>query len=56
MAIALLRVEGGQYTTDALDDDVQAYLSDVNLKDLSAFSREYNLHRDMMTAATTDAS
>ncbi|KAJ8714745.1 hypothetical protein PYW07_002970 [Mythimna separata] len=39
MAIALLRVEGGQYTTDALDDDVQAYLSDVNLKDLSAFSR-----------------
>ncbi|XP_063894987.1 bumetanide-sensitive sodium-(potassium)-chloride cotransporter [Helicoverpa armigera] len=39
MAIALLRVEGGQYSSDALDDDLQAYLSDVNLKDLSAFSR-----------------
>ncbi|XP_075979539.1 sodium chloride cotransporter 69 isoform X2 [Anticarsia gemmatalis] len=39
MAIALLRVEGGQYTSDTLDDDLQAYLNDMNVKDLSAFSR-----------------
>lgn len=40
MAIALLRVEGGQHTSDALDDDLHAYLHDVNAKDLSAVSRE----------------
>jgi hypothetical protein len=40
MAIAILRVEGGQYTSDALDDDLNAYLNDVNAKDLSAMSRE----------------
>lgn len=39
MAIALLRVEGGQYTSDTLDDDLQAYITDVN-KDLSTFSRK----------------
>ncbi|KAL0821329.1 hypothetical protein ABMA28_005921 [Loxostege sticticalis] len=40
MAIALLHVEGGQYTADALDDDLLAYLQDVNAKDLSAMSRD----------------
>ncbi|XP_072938252.1 bumetanide-sensitive sodium-(potassium)-chloride cotransporter isoform X2 [Epargyreus clarus] len=39
MALAVLRVEGGQYTSEALDDDLQAYLQDMNTKDLSAFSR-----------------
>ncbi|KAJ0174949.1 hypothetical protein K1T71_009090 [Dendrolimus kikuchii] len=39
LAIALLRVEGGQYTTEALDEDLQAYLQDMNAKDLTAFSR-----------------
>ncbi|XP_049871575.1 bumetanide-sensitive sodium-(potassium)-chloride cotransporter isoform X2 [Pectinophora gossypiella] len=39
MAIALLRVEGGQYTADALDDDLRSYLNDMNTKDLSLFSR-----------------
>ncbi|XP_026741334.1 bumetanide-sensitive sodium-(potassium)-chloride cotransporter [Trichoplusia ni] len=39
MAIALLRVSGGQYCGEALDADLQAYLADVNLKDLAAFSR-----------------
>ncbi|XP_028166446.1 bumetanide-sensitive sodium-(potassium)-chloride cotransporter-like [Ostrinia furnacalis] len=39
MAIALLHVEGGQYTADALDDDLQAFLRDVNVKDASAMSR-----------------
>lgn len=39
MAIALLHVEGGQYTSEALDDDLLAYLTDINIKDLSTFSR-----------------
>ncbi|KAF9814551.1 hypothetical protein SFRURICE_020729, partial [Spodoptera frugiperda] len=39
MALAVLRVEGGQHAPDALDHDLHAYLNDVNLKDLSAFSR-----------------
>ncbi|KAH9638064.1 hypothetical protein HF086_014925 [Spodoptera exigua] len=39
MALAVLRVEGGQHAPEALDHDLHAYLADVNLKDLSAFSR-----------------
>ncbi|KAI8434431.1 hypothetical protein MSG28_012465 [Choristoneura fumiferana] len=39
MAIAILRVEGGQYTSEALDDDLQAYLHDMNAKDLSTLTR-----------------
>ncbi|CAH1637162.1 unnamed protein product [Spodoptera littoralis] len=39
MALAVLRVEGGQHAPDALDHDLHSYLNDVNLKDLSAFSR-----------------
>ncbi|KAF9419898.1 hypothetical protein HW555_003731 [Spodoptera exigua] len=38
MALAVLRVEGGQHAPEALDHDLHAYLADVNLKDLSAFS------------------
>lgn len=41
MALALLRVEGGQYTGETLDDDLRAYLNDMGHKDLSAFSRLY---------------
>ncbi|XP_063368078.1 bumetanide-sensitive sodium-(potassium)-chloride cotransporter-like [Cydia amplana] len=39
MAIAILRVEGGQYTSEALDDDLQAYLQDMNAKDLTTLTR-----------------
>ncbi|XP_039758585.1 bumetanide-sensitive sodium-(potassium)-chloride cotransporter isoform X1 [Pararge aegeria] len=39
MALALLRVEGGLYTRDALDADLQAYLDDTNARDHSAVSR-----------------
>ncbi|KOB78003.1 Bumetanide-sensitive Na-K-Cl cotransport protein, partial [Operophtera brumata] len=39
MAIAILRVEGGQYTSEALDDDLRAYLRDMELKDLSTATR-----------------
>ncbi|XP_037292359.1 bumetanide-sensitive sodium-(potassium)-chloride cotransporter isoform X2 [Manduca sexta] len=39
VAIALLRVEGGHHTADALDDDLRACLDDLNSNDLSAFSR-----------------
>ncbi|XP_026325882.1 bumetanide-sensitive sodium-(potassium)-chloride cotransporter isoform X2 [Hyposmocoma kahamanoa] len=38
MALAILRVEGGQYSSDALDDDLRAYLHDVTDKNLSLFS------------------
>lgn len=54
MALALLRVEGGQYTGETLDDDLRAYLNDMGHKDLSAFSRVYRtfwdtLHLDIYT-------
>ncbi|XP_052742375.1 bumetanide-sensitive sodium-(potassium)-chloride cotransporter isoform X2 [Bicyclus anynana] len=38
MALALLRVEGGLYTRDALDSDLQAYLDDA-ARDHSALQR-----------------
>ncbi|CAK1541996.1 unnamed protein product [Leptosia nina] len=39
MAIALLRVEGGLYSNETLDDDLQACLQDLNVKDSAVVSR-----------------
>ncbi|XP_050679374.1 bumetanide-sensitive sodium-(potassium)-chloride cotransporter isoform X2 [Leptidea sinapis] len=39
MAIAVLRAEGGLYASDALDDDLQSCLHDMNQKDASVVSR-----------------
>ncbi|CAF4829096.1 unnamed protein product [Pieris macdunnoughi] len=39
MAIALLRVEGGLYSSETLDDDLQTCLHDLNAKDASVVSR-----------------
>ncbi|KAI5643913.1 solute carrier family 12 domain-containing protein [Phthorimaea operculella] len=44
MAVALLRVDGGQYTADMLDDDLRAYLHDVNNKELTMFARTVGDH------------
>ncbi|CAG4955548.1 unnamed protein product [Parnassius apollo] len=38
MALALLRVEGGLYKDDALDEDLRACLKDLNVTDAGAFS------------------
>lgn len=46
MAIALLRVEGGLYSSETLDDDLQACLHDLNAKDASVVSRTYRLVMD----------
>ncbi|KPJ14477.1 Bumetanide-sensitive sodium-(potassium)-chloride cotransporter [Papilio machaon] len=39
MALAILRVEGGLYSGDALDQDLRLCLRDLSLNDTAAFSR-----------------
>ncbi|KPI97072.1 Bumetanide-sensitive sodium-(potassium)-chloride cotransporter [Papilio xuthus] len=39
MALAILRVEGGLYSGDALDQDLRICLKDLSLNDTAAFSR-----------------
>ncbi|XP_062530592.1 bumetanide-sensitive sodium-(potassium)-chloride cotransporter isoform X2 [Bombyx mori] len=39
MALAILRIEGGQYSSEALDEDLQIYLNDLNANGVAGISR-----------------